>query len=316
MRIVFMGTPPFAVSSLANLHESQHQVVGVVTAPDKPAGRGRKLRPSAVKNYAQDQGLPLLQPEKLRAPDFLVELSELAPDLIVVVAFRMLPRAVWSLPPKGTINLHASLLPYYRGAAPINWAIINGERETGLSTFFLDEQIDTGATIFQKRISITEDDTAGSLHDKMLEPGAQLVLKTVDAIAKGAPPRAEQRPVKNAATAPKISPADTWVNFDAPLSKVYNHIRGMAPYPGARALLRKDEDSREVKFLAVAKGSPVGNNSPGSIATDGKNYWKIACQDRFLKVEEAQIAGKKRLKTQDILNGFSLSPEHQIVINY
>lgn len=316
MRLIFMGTPPFAVSSLATLHESQHQVVAVVTAPDKPAGRGRKLRPSAVKEYARQKDLRLLQPEKLQNPQFLAKLSALAPELIVVVAFRMLPRAVWSLPPRGTINLHASLLPHYRGAAPINWAIINGEKETGLTTFFLDEQIDTGSTIFQERIPIQEADTAGTLHDRMLEPGARLVLKTVDALAEGVAPRTEQASLESTATAAKISPADTWVNFDAPLEKVYNHIRGMAPYPGARALLRKGEDQREVKFLAVAKGDSVGHQPPGSMATDGKSYWNIACQDRFLKVEEAQIAGKKRLKTRDILNGYSLSPEHQIVTNY
>ena len=238
MRIVFMGTPQFAVSSLAKLQKSEHKVTAVVTAPDKPAGRGRKLRTSAIKAYARSENLPILQPEKLRDPAFLKKLSAFAPDLIVVVAFRMLPRAVWKLPPKGTINLHASLLPYYRGAAPINWVLINGERETGLSTFFLDDQIDTGATIFQQSLSIAEDETAGSLHEKMLEPGAQLVLKTVNSIAEGAAPQVEQKMEEALPTAPKLSPSDTWVNFNAPLQEVFNHIRGLAPYPGARALIQ------------------------------------------------------------------------------
>lgn len=315
MRIVFMGTPYFAVPSLEKLIASPHEVVGVVTAPDKPAGRGRKLQQSAVKQAAVNAQLPVWQPEKLKNPEWLAQLKAAKPDLIVVVAFRMLPRVVWDMPPEGTINLHASLLPQYRGAAPINWALINGETETGLTTFRLDEAIDTGAILGQTKVSIAPDDTAGTLHDKMLAPGATLLLDTVNQISAGSPQPQAQKTSGSLKTAPKLGPDDTWLPWHEPVRNVYNRFRGLSPYPGARGLLRMGNAEYTVKISAAEPEFESPAASPGRVVTDGRTVLKVACEDGFLKINEAQLPGKKRLSTPELLNGFKIGSDAQFVIN-
>ncbi len=306
MRIVFMGTPGFAVASLKKLHESSHEIVAVVTAPDKPAGRGKKMQQSAVKQYALEQNLPVLQPEKLKSEEFIKKLQDNKPELIAVVAFRMLPQAVWALPPKGTINLHASLLPDYRGAAPINWAIINGEKETGATTFFINENIDTGAIIDSVRIPIAPDDTAGSLHDNLMHTGADLLLKTVNDIEANRHRSSPQPEVKNLKTAPKIFKDDTRLHFNAPAASVYNRIRGLSPYPGAFAVINGTEKPLTVKIYSTSIGKKNENIDPGTIATDNRNYWRVACNDAWLELKEVQLPGKRRMKVPELLNGFQL----------
>lgn len=304
MRIIFMGTPPFAVASLAAIHKSEHQVTAVVTAPDRPAGRGRKLRPSAVKDFAQSEGIPVLQPEKLKDPSFIEELKSYRADCYVVVAFRMLPKVVWQIPPKGTFNLHASLLPNYRGAAPINWAIINGERQTGLTTFFIDEAIDTGAVIFQEKLPITAHDTAGSLHDRMMKIGGELILKTLDAIAHDTAPRlAQEEDQAKLQSAPKIFKADQKVDFNAPVESVYNHIRGLQPFPGAFAPYSQGARTINFKFGTVKPTSEESDERPGTIVIKEGNRLLIACEDRYLELLEGQPAGKKMLTARDLING-------------
>ncbi len=262
-----MGTPEFAVESLKALVEQSYKVVGVVTAPDKPAGRGYKLQPSPVKRYALEQGLPLLQPEKLRDPGFLEELRGWNADLQVVVAFRMLPEVVWGMPPKGTFNLHASLLPRYRGAAPINWAIINGESETGVTTFFLSHEIDTGQIIFQEKTAIEETDTAGSLHDRLMAMGARLVLKTVDAISEGTAPSIPQSELVSDETAltsaPKIFTTDCRIDWRRSAREVYNLIRGLSPYPAAWSILYPGggEEPLRVKIYACEIVGGIGQGA-------------------------------------------------------
>lgn len=274
-RIVFMGTPEFAVESLKALVEGGYNVVGVITTPDRPAGRGYKLQPSPVKRYALEQGLPLLQPEKLRDPGFLKELKGWKADLQVVVAFRMLPEVVWGMPPKGTFNLHSSLLPRYRGAAPINWAIINGESETGVTTFFLSHEIDTGHIIFQERTAIEENDTAGSLHDRLMTIGADLVLKTVDAIVQGTAPSIPQSELVTdeamLTPAPKIFTEDCRIDWNRNVRDVYNQIRGLSPYPAAWTELYPggNEEPLRVKIYAseIVKEIKTG---AGNIEQEGK----------------------------------------------
>ena len=244
LRIVFMGTPAFAVESLNQLIASDHQVVGVITAPDRPAGRGRKLQQSAVKQFAQEATIPVLQPTNLKDDIFIADLKALEGDLFVVVAFRMLPEIVWRLPKYGTFNLHASLLPQYRGAAPINWAIIHGETETGVTTFFIDEKIDTGAVIFQEKIMIDATDTAGSLHDKLMVLGSALILRTVDAIAQGAVTTTVQPKTENLKTAYKLNNENTKIDWEASPTTIVNRIRGLNPYPGAWCYL-EDENQQE-----------------------------------------------------------------------
>lgn len=308
-----MGTPEFAVASLQALHQSHHEIAAVVTVPDKPAGRGRKLRHSAVKEYALSHELPLLQPEKLRSEDFLDDLTALQADLFVVVAFRMLPRVVWEIPAHGTINLHASLLPQYRGAAPINWAIINGEKETGVTTFFINENIDTGAMIYQVAVPISDRETAGSLHDTLRDEGAKLLLKTVDAIDKDEAPRLTQKAEGELKSAPRIYKEDMHVNFDRPVQKVYDHIRGLIPYPAAYAFLENGEQSGNFKFYEVEKREGSPSMAPGSVKSEAKNELKVACQDGWLVVLEGQLAGKKRLRVENLLNGLNLSDSAKMV---
>ncbi|HEY1008908.1 MAG TPA: methionyl-tRNA formyltransferase [Daejeonella sp.] len=302
MKVVFMGTPDFAVASLKALLDNGIEIVGVVTAPDKPAGRGQKINESAVKKYAVEQRLKVLQPVKLKDPAFLNDLRSLNADLQVIVAFRMLPEVVWNMPPKGTINLHASLLPQYRGAAPINWAIINGEKESGVSTFFLKQEIDTGDLLFAERVAINESDTAGDLHDKLMATGAQLLVRTVKAISNGGYTEAPQPSLPELKIAPKIFKDDCLVNWDQPVESVYNFIRGLSPYPTAFTSLH----GKSLKiFSAVAEKSDP-DSQPGAYITDNKTFLKFACNDGFISVKDLQLEGKKRMKVDEFLRGVKL----------
>ncbi len=304
MKIIFMGTPDFAVASLKALKEAGFNIVGVVTAPDKPAGRGQKISESAVKQYASKQGLKILQPEKLKDPAFLNELRALQADLQVIVAFRMLPEVVWNMPPKGTINLHASLLPQYRGAAPINWAIINGEKQSGVTTFFLKHEIDTGDILFSESVPIDYTDTAGDLHDKLMETGASVLVRTVRAIGEGRYQEQPQDSLSGNASlkaAPKIYKDDCRINWDQPVETVYNFIRGLSPYPTAFTLLQG-------RSLKIFKGAVVAGQAgtPGTYITDERSYLRFACRDGFIDLEDVQIEGKKRMPIEEFLRGMKL----------
>jgi methionyl-tRNA formyltransferase len=302
MRIVFMGTPDFAVASLDILVQHGYDVVGVITAPDKPAGRGLQLQESAVKKYAVSKGLKVLQPEKLKNPEFLEELRALKADLQVVVAFRMLPEAVWDMPPLGTINVHASLLPDYRGAAPINWAIINGEKVSGVTTFKLQHAIDTGNILYNAQVNIREDETAGELHDDLMQTGAQVLLKTVNALAAGT---AEEKPqpeldpalIKHA---PKIFKEDCRINWEQPLDKIYNLVRGLSPYPTAWTTLQ----DKQLKIFKADKERTKPAVAPGQPVTDQKTYLKIAAPDGYLVLQEIQLEGKKKMDVEAFLRGY------------
>lgn len=313
MRIVFMGTPDFAVPSLSILLENGYGIAAVVTVPDKPAGRGRQLRTSAVKDFALQHGLPVLQPEKLRDPVFLAELKSLQADLFIVVAFRMLPEAVWQMPPKGTFNLHASLLPQYRGAAPINRAVMNGESETGLTTFFLQHAIDTGNILLQDRVSIGENETAGELHDRLMETGAQLVLKTVQAIEAGEAQPVSQETLIHAEThagrelkeAPKLFREDCRINWDRPLENVHDLIRGLSPYPTAFTEL----NGKTLKVFKSTKEAAAHSEQPGKFITDDKTFLKVAVPGGYIHLEELQLEGKKRMNVRDFLKGYRVNHE-------
>ena len=303
MRIVFMGTPAFAVPTLKKLHESSYDVVGVITSTDKYGGRGgKKLLVSEVKKYALEHNIPILQPKNLKAPSFIEELSAWQADIQVVVAFRMLPVVVWDMPPMGTINLHGSLLPAYRGAAPINWAVINGETTTGVTSFKLKHEIDTGDLILQKEIAITPDDTAGSLHDKMMYLAADTVLETVDMLNSGDVvfhPQDESKVSK----APKIFRDDCAIDFSQDITSIKNFVRGLAPYPGAFTQVL----GTEVKVYNVT-GEACAHNAPiGTVVTDNKNYLKIFCRDGLLSLEDVKFHGKKRMNIKDYLNGNPIS---------
>lgn len=305
MNIIFMGTPDFAVASLDALVQAGHTIVGVVTAADKPAGRGQKLGESAVKKYALEKGFNLLQPVKLKDPDFLEQLKNLKADLHVVVAFRMLPEVVWAMPPKGTINLHGSLLPQYRGAAPINWAIINGEKQSGVSTFLLKQEIDTGDILFSETTAISPTDTAGDLHDKLMGMGAQLLVKTVRAIQDNnytPVPQPMGEEVTALQHAPKIFKEDCLINWDKPVQEVFNHIRGLSPYPTAFCYLKE----KTLKLFKVEIDHTIPKIQPGQIETDNKNMLRFACQDGFISVKELQLEGKKRMNVTDFLRGMRL----------
>ncbi len=310
LNIVFMGTPEFAVQSLDAILNSNHNVVGVVTSVDKPAGRGKKLKSSAVKDYAVKHKLPLLQPEKLKNDDFLHKLKAWNADLFVVVAFRMLPEVVWDMPPLGTFNLHASLLPQYRGAGPINYAIINGEKESGVTTFFLDKEIDTGRIILQKSCPISNTDDAGILHDKLMAIGSQLVVETLDIIAKGdyqtqnqISPTTDLTELKSA---PKIFKEDCRINFNQDIETCYNHIRGMSPYPGAFTEIIDPEGKKYL--LKIFKTEIIDSNyaDKKTIKTDGKRYFQVSFGKKSLNILELQLQGKKRMHTEDLLRGFKL----------
>jgi len=307
--IVYMGTPEFAVAPLKKLVDSGYKIKAVITAPDKPAGRGKKLAAPAVKKFAEKHTIPVLQPPKLKDQDFLEELKALKPEVQVVVAFRMLPKEVWSIPNLGTFNLHASLLPQYRGAAPINHAIINGETETGLTTFFIDEKIDTGEIIFQEKMSIGPEETAGELHDRMMEEGANLVLKTVDAIIeRKAVTHSQQENMKEGwelKNAPKIFREDCRLTLNDPLESLFNKVRGLSPYPAAFAFLENSSGKQiQVKIFRTDFEVIKHSESPGTLMSDGKNFLKIAHREGFLIVKELQLAGKKRMDTKSFLIGF------------
>ena len=318
IRIVFMGTPEFAVESLKALIEKGFQVVGVITAPDKPAGRGRQLSESAVKKYAVENNLHVLQPEKLKNPEFITELEHLKADLQIVVAFRMLPEMVWNMPPLGTFNLHASLLPQYRGAAPLNWAVINGETETGVTTFLLSHEIDTGLIIFQEKVTIGENDNVGDLHDRMMDIGANLVLKTVDALAEGDVQPIDQKTLIEAhdrvRQAPKIFKEDCRIDWTRDTESVRNLIRGLSPYPTAWTELVHSGKS-EILTAKIYAASHDNNSlpaAPGTIQTDGRKFLKIACPDGWLSITDIQLSGKKRMKTDELLRGFQNIHEWRI----
>lgn len=297
-----MGTPDFAVASLDALVQANFDVVAVVTAPDKPAGRGQKLNESAVKKYAVEKGIPVLQPEKLKNPEFIEELKSYQADLQVVVAFRMLPVVVWNMPAKGTINLHGSLLPQYRGAAPINHAIINGEKESGVTTFFLKEEIDTGDIIMSDSVAIADDETAGDLHDKLMAVGAQLLVKTLHAIEAGEVTEQPQPQSDDLKHAPKIFKEDCKIDWNNSAQQIHNLIRGLSPYPTAFTALND-------KNLKVFKAE-IEHKEPGIAAggflTDGKTYLKFAAKDGFIKLLDIQYEGKKRMLIEDFLRGMRL----------
>lgn len=313
LRIVFMGTPEFSVASLAAINEhSSHQVVGVVTIPDKPTGRGQKISESAVKKYAIEKNLPVLQPVKLKDTGFLEALSAFRADLFVVIAFRMLPKEVWSMPPKGTINLHGSLLPQYRGAAPINRAIMNGEQETGVTTFFINEQIDTGEILLSEKISISPDEDAGSLHDRMKEIGATLIVRTLDVIAQDHIIPISQTTLAHGELlreAPKIFRDDCLINWENPTQLIYNQIRGLSPYPTAFTVLKdKDGNSKNMKIYKTCVTTLEGRQlNPKELYVDTKNNLFIGGKDGLLELLEVQLEGKKRMKASELLNGFDIN---------
>jgi len=309
MRIIFMGTPDFAVASLDALIRSGKEVVAVVTAPDKPAGRGQKLQQSAVKQYAVEHQLPVLQPVKLKDDTFLEELRAFKADLQVVVAFRMLPVVVWDMPPRGTINLHGSLLPQYRGAAPINWAIINGEKETGVTTFFLQHEIDTGNILFAEKVDIGEDETAGDVHDKLMLTGADLVVKTVTAIENNDYQERPQDEILDeegnpleTKHAPKIFKETCLIDWSKPVNDVYNHIRGLSPYPAAFTHL----DGKTLKVYSARYEHVKPEVEAGQYLSDGKSFLKFACPDGYISLETIQLEGKKRIGIAEFLRGYRL----------
>lgn len=313
LRIVFMGTPDFAVESLKILVENNYKIVGVITAPDKPAGRGQKLNQSAVKKYAVANDLNVLQPTNLKSPEFVNELKELEADLQVVVAFRMLPEVVWNMPELGTFNLHASLLPQYRGAAPINWAIINGEKETGVTTFFLQHKIDTGDVIHQQKVTISENETAGELHDKLMEVGGKLVLQTVQQITTNTISTQSQSEIierenQELKEAFKIYKPFCKVDWNRPIENIHNHIRGLSPYPTAFTEF-KHKDSEETiscKLFRTVTEKVTHTEEIGSLHPSKKEL-KVAVKGGYISILELQIAGKKRMKIEALLNGFDFS---------
>jgi methionyl-tRNA formyltransferase len=316
LRIVFMGTPEFAVASLNALVKAGCNIVGVITAPDKPGGRGMQLQQSAVKKYAVENNLHVLQPEKLKNPEFLADLKLLNADLQIVVAFRMLPEAVWNMPPMGSMNLHGSLLPQYRGAAPINWAVINGEKETGVTTFKLKHEIDTGDILLQQSFAIGENDTAGEVHDKMKEMGAAVLVETVKGLADGTLIETPQSSVVSSESsvthspltthhslkhAPKIFTETCKIDFSKTVDEVHNLIRGLSPFPGAFTFL----NGKMLKVYKSEKGQDASSGlNYGTIDTDGKTFLKFACADGFVLVKELQLEGKKKMNVEDFLHGY------------
>ena len=302
MKIVFMGTPDFAVASLDALVEADFDIVAVITAADKPAGRGQKINESAVKKYAVEHNIPVLQPEKLKNPEFLEQLKSFNADLQVVVAFRMLPEVVWNMPEKGTINLHGSLLPQYRGAAPINHAIINGEKESGVTTFFLTHEIDTGDIIQSASTPISDDETAGELHDKLMKIGADLLVRTVKAIKEDNYQEQPQPQSDILKHAPKIFKDDCKIDWNKPTQQVYNLIRGLSPYPTAFTFL----NDKTLKIFKAELEDKEPGIAAGGFLSDGKTYLKFATKDGFIKLLDIQYEGKKRMMIEDFLRGMRL----------
>ncbi len=297
-----MGTPEFAVASLSALLDAGKEIVAVVTAPDKPAGRGQKISESAVKQFAVSKGLPVLQPLKLKDPDFIAQLTALKPDLQVVVAFRMLPEVVWNLPPQGTINLHASILPNYRGAAPINWAVINGEKETGVTTFKLQHEIDTGDILMQEKLLIGDTETAGELHDRMKITGAELLVQTVNDLEKGKLQASAQNADSAIKHAPKLFKEDCEIYWNLSAKHIYNQIRGLSPYPTAFSTLA----GKNLKIFKATLVQQQPHVKPGEFVTDHKTFLKFAAADGWLNLEEVQLEGKKKMGIEEFLRGIRL----------
>ena len=311
-----MGTPEFAVESLRCLVEGGYNVVGVITMPDKPAGRGHKLQYSAVKQYALEHDLPLLQPEKLKDEAFLEALRAWKADLQIVVAFRMLPEVVWNMPRLGTFNLHASLLPQYRGAAPINWAVINGDTETGVTTFFLKHEIDTGEIIRQVRVPIADTDDVSIVHDRLMTLGGRVVTETVDEILAGTVksiPQEELAKADELRPAPKIFKETCRIDWNQPVKRIYDFVRGLSPYPAAwTELVQPDGSVLVLKIFQTEKIVKAHNLKPGTLETDGKTYLRVAATDGFVGICSLQLPGKKRLNTDELLRGFRLNPESYV----
>jgi methionyl-tRNA formyltransferase len=312
LRIVFMGTPEFSVTILDVLIQNKYKIVGVITAPDKPAGRGRKISKSAIKVYAEEKSLKILQPANLKDEGFLKALASLGANLQIVVAFRMLPRMVWEMPELGTFNLHASLLPNYRGAAPINWAIINGERETGVTTFFIDDKIDTGEIILQDKILIGENETAGSLHDNLMHLGADLVVKTVKQIQKGKAERIKQDINAKVRSAPKLHKDNCQIDWNRSLNEVYDHIRGLSPYPTAWTTLFNNNEEIVLKVYKADKEKKKHKLKNGQIIATKKEM-KVAVKGGYLNLMEIQFPGKRKMETKDVLNGINLEKTASMV---
>lgn len=305
-RVVFMGTPEFAVSALESVLNAGYEVVGVVTVPDRQSGRGLKVCHSAVKEYAMAHNLHLMQPEKLRDEKFLEELKSLDADVFVVVAFRMLPEVVWSMPRMGTFNLHASLLPQYRGAAPINWAIINGEKKSGVTTFLLNDKIDEGKILMQRQIAIDDDETAGTLHDKLAEAGAELTVRTLDALFDGSIEARSQEQPERMMPAPKIFKSDCAIDWHKGKNEIRNFVRGLCPYPSATTTMlneRGDEISLKIFEVSTEEG---GGGNVGEIITDQKSHIKISVNDGFVSIISLQMSGKKRLSVNEFLRGYNV----------
>jgi methionyl-tRNA formyltransferase len=312
LRIVFMGTPEFAVATLGSLLMNGFNVVGVVTAPDKPSGRGRKMTKSAVKLFAEFSNLPrIMQPLNLRNPEFISSLKKLNADLFIVVAFRMLPEEVWKMPPLGTINLHASLLPDYRGAAPINHSIINGETTTGVTTFFINERIDTGNVLLREEVQIFPFENAGDLHNRLMKLGARLVIRTIADIAENKAQALPQTILINQPEslklAPKIHPGDCIIDWNQDPFKIHNLVRGLAPYPCARSWFKSDSTTISFKIFESQPEIEKHIFKPGTIFSDEKHYIRISCKDGFLNISSLQIEGKKRMSTDEFLRGFRIT---------
>lgn len=307
LRIVYMGTPEFAVPSLEILIDKGYSVVAVITAPDKPKGRGQKLAMSPVKECAVKHDIPVLQPTNLKSPEFISELKSYNANLQIIVAFRMLPEIVWDMPEIGTFNLHASLLPKYRGAAPINWAIMNGEKETGVTTFFLKHEIDTGNIVFQEKEPIGPDDTVGDLYTRLMEKGSKLVLKTVEAITNDNYSLKDQGDANGLPKAPKIYRETCEINWDQPTTEVHNFIRGLSPYPAAWTTL-EGNNLKIYKAHLKADVDGMDHLQPGKFHTDNKSFWYYKTSDGVMEVLELQLQGKKRMKTADFLRGYDLKP--------
>ncbi|RMG77307.1 MAG: methionyl-tRNA formyltransferase [Bacteroidetes bacterium] len=307
LKIIYFGTPDFAVAPLKKLIEAGKNVIAVVTAPDKPAGRGHKLQSPPVKQFAESHQIPVLQPRNLKSEAFLKELQSFDADLFIVVAFRMLPEQVWNMPPLGTFNLHASLLPQYRGAAPINWAVINGETQTGVTTFFIQHDIDTGNIILQKEVPISPSETAGELHNKLMKAGADLVLETVNKIENGNVETIPQsqliKPGETLKTAPKIFKPDCRINWNNTVENIYNFIRGLAPYPAAYTEIEIAGERYPLKIFKVEKEPENHNETPGTLITDFKKSIKIAATNGFIELKEIQPQGKRKQTVKEFLNG-------------
>jgi methionyl-tRNA formyltransferase len=317
MKIIFLGTPEFAVPSLEILLKNNYEIAGVITIPDQPSGRGLQMTQSAVKKFAIENNLPVFQPQKLKDDFFINEIKNLNPDLQIVVAFRMMPKELWQMPRLGTFNLHASLLPHYRGAAPINRAIMNGEKKTGVTTFFLKHEVDTGNILFQEEVAISENETAGELHDKLKITGASLVLKTVKAIEENNYNEISQAELiktnEQLKTALKIFKEDCKINWNQPVEIIHNHIRGLSPYPGAfTEIISADEQIFSFKIYKSEKEIYSGNTVSGKIETDSKTFFKISGTNGYIKIKYLQLAGRKKLYVEEFLRGLKISNEWKI----